>query len=56
MPGKKKRMIEFRVGKKDLDSVCCDCGDFLNHPCVECIDCPVDRLKKRQMKEIDNAS
>lgn len=38
---------DCRVDKKGLDDVCCDCQDFLNHTCVECADCPVDRLKLR---------
>ena len=38
---------ECRVKKEKLDDVCLDCTDFLNHPCVECVDCPVERLKKR---------
>jgi len=38
---------EPRIDCKKLDEVCIDCGDFLNHPCVECADCPVSRLKKR---------
>jgi hypothetical protein len=41
------RKIEFRVDAKTLDTVCIDCGDFLLHPCVECVDCPVNRLKGR---------
>ncbi len=41
---------DCRVGYKELDEVCCDCGDFLNHKCVECEDCPVNRLKKRIRK------
>ena len=43
----KKRVIEFRVDAKSLDIVCIDCGDFLKHACVECEDCPVNRLKGR---------
>ena len=42
-----KRKIEYRVSAKELDVVCLDCSDFLNHPCVECSDCPVNRLKNR---------
>lgn len=38
---------EYRIEKEKLDDVCLDCTDFLNHPCVECVDCPVERLKKR---------
>jgi len=41
------RKIEYRINAKDLDIVCLDCADFLNHPCVECEDCPVSRLKSR---------
>ena len=38
---------DCRVDRKSLDEVCCDCGDFLKHSCVECDDCPVKRLKDR---------
>ena len=39
--------LEYRTEKEVLDDVCLDCKDFLNHPCVECVDCPVERLKTR---------
>ena len=42
-----KRKIQYRVGAKELDIVCIDCSDFLKHMCVECEDCPVNRLKGR---------
>lgn len=41
---------ENRVNRETLSDVCLDCTDYLNHPCVECIDCPVERLKKRLKK------
>jgi hypothetical protein len=37
--------FEPRVDRSILDDVCLDCMDFLKHPCVECEDCPVRRLK-----------
>lgn len=45
-----ERVKEFRVLSRQLDEVCLDCTDFLNHPCVECTDCPVKRLKDRFIK------
>jgi len=35
-----------------LDEVCIDCAECLAHPCVECEDCPVGRLKIKYKKEI----
>jgi len=40
------RLSEHRVDRDTLDNVCLDCMDFLKHPCVECKDCPVKRLKR----------
>jgi len=39
-----------------LDNVCIDCSNCLKHPCVECEDCPVGRLKilyKKELKKIE---
>jgi hypothetical protein len=41
-----KNDIEHRVNIKQLDEVCLDCTDFLNHLSIECEDCPVDKLKR----------
>jgi len=41
------RETENRVSYQQLDKVCSDCADFLKHACVECVDCPVNRLKRR---------
>jgi hypothetical protein len=43
----KTAKVEYRISFRNLDDVCLDCCDFLNHRCVECEDCPVSRLKKR---------
>ena len=40
-------LFEYRIKKEILDDVCLDCTDFLPIVCGECIDCPVDRLKRR---------
>lgn len=45
-----EKIFECRIEREILDGVCLDCADFLNHPCVECEDCPVERLKKRFVK------
>lgn len=37
--------ISHRIDYKTLDIVCIDCADYLNHTCVECEDCPLERLK-----------
>jgi hypothetical protein len=42
--------LDFRVERMILSDVCLDCADFLNHSCVECEDCPVERLKLRFKK------
>ncbi len=45
---KPKKYIDFRVDANTLDYVCVDCAEYFKHPCVECEDCPVKRLKDRQ--------
>jgi hypothetical protein len=50
---KSKKGIKYDNGRLDyktLDDACIDCSDFLNHKCVECSDCPVNRLKLRIKK------
>ena len=42
----KPREAEQRSSIEQLGNVCLDCCDFLKHPCVNCIDCPVFRLKR----------
>lgn len=41
-----------RTNLANLSDVCNDCAEFLKHPCVECEDCPVNRLKGRIKKRI----
>lgn len=48
------RKVEYRITKGQLSDVCKDCAEFLNHPCVECDDCPVNRLKLRFNKKLPN--
>jgi hypothetical protein len=43
----KKDFVEYRVNRALLSDVCNDCAEHLKHSCVECEDCPVNRLKKR---------
>jgi len=38
---------EARLNLEQLNDACIDCCDFLNHSCVECEDCPIERLKIR---------
>ena len=44
------KIKDYRVNKTTLSDVCIDCFEFLNHPCVECVDCPVKRLRDRLIK------
>jgi len=42
--------MDQRTNREQLEKTCLDCCDFLKHPCVECDDCPVLRLKLRAEK------
>lgn len=44
--------IDWRSNSSELNDVCLDCGFLLSHSCVECIDCPVNRLKIRLRKKL----
>jgi hypothetical protein len=48
------KMDEQRTNISNLSNICSDCADFLNHPCVECEDCPVRRLADRYRKQVKN--
>ena len=41
-----EKKTEQRSNIEQLGNVCLDCWDFLKHPCVNCEDCPVFRLKE----------
>ena len=46
---------EMRNNNRQLDAVCLDCMDNLNHTCVNCEkDCPVGRLKKINNKILND--